>query len=82
MIISEVEETFAAVFERVHTEDFTVDLERDDRLIARIVPVETRPGFTVGGWAEFLRSLPSLGDDTKALAMDSTLDMNFNSNCA
>ena len=70
MNVAEVEKNFAKLVERVYSEGITVDLERDERVIARLVPAEPRPTLTVGGLAAFLRNLPSLGDDADAFDND------------
>lgn len=52
------------------TEGITVDLERDDRVIARLMPAQPKSPLTVGELNAFLRSLPPLGDDAEDFARD------------
>ena len=47
-----------------------MDLERDDKIIARLTPVEPRSPLTVGKLNAFLGSLPPLGDDADEFARD------------
>jgi len=70
MNVAEVEKNFANLVEKVYSEGITVDLERDERIIARLVPVEPHATLTVGELAAFLRNLPPLGDDADAFGQD------------
>ena len=56
--------------DKVYVEGVSVDLERDDRVIARLTPAEPRSPLTVGELNAFLRNLPSLGDDADEFAKD------------
>jgi antitoxin (DNA-binding transcriptional repressor) of toxin-antitoxin stability system len=70
MTIAEAEKGFAKLVNKVYAEGISVDLERDDKVIARLTPAEPRSPLTIGGLHAFLRSLPSLGDDADAFAND------------
>lgn len=71
MNIAEAERNFAKLVNQVHLEGISIDLERDDRVIARLTPaLEKRPTLTVGELNAFLQSLPSLGDDAEQFAED------------
>jgi len=70
MNVAEAERNFAQLVEKVHREGVTIDLERDNQVIARLSPPEKRKTVTVGELAEFLRSLPPLGDDAESFAED------------
>ena len=70
MNVVEAEKNFAKLVNKVYAEGITVDLERDDKVIARLTPAEPRSPLTVGGLNAFLRNLPSLGDDADAFAQD------------
>jgi antitoxin (DNA-binding transcriptional repressor) of toxin-antitoxin stability system len=70
MNVTEVEKNFAALVNRVYREGITVNLERDDKVIARLTPAEPRSPLTVADLDTFLRSLPQLGDDVDDFAQD------------
>ena len=55
---------------RVCDEGITVELERDNKVIARIVPAELTPKLQAKDLPAFLASLPDLGDDAEAFAED------------
>ena len=70
MNVVEAEKNFAKLVNKVYVEGITVDLERDDKVIARLTPAEPPSPLTVGGLNAFLRNLPSLGDDADAFGQD------------
>lgn len=70
MHIAEAEKNFATLVNKVYLEGISVDLERDDKVIARLTPVEPRSALTIGELNAFLRSLPPLGDDAEKFAED------------
>ncbi len=70
MNVAEAEKNFAMLVNKVYVEGISVDLERDDKVIARLTPAEPYSPLTVGGLKEFLRNLPLLGDDADAFAKD------------
>jgi len=71
MNLAEAEKNFVGLVDKVYREGISVDLERDDEVIARLTPaVSPRASLTVGKLNEFLRSLPSLGDDVDEFAKD------------
>jgi antitoxin (DNA-binding transcriptional repressor) of toxin-antitoxin stability system len=70
MNIAEAEKNFATLVDRVYAEGISVDLERGDRIIARLTPVEPHSPLTIGMLGAFLRNLPSLGEDTEAFGRD------------
>jgi hypothetical protein len=47
-----------------------VDLEQEDKIIARLTPAEPPSALTVGGLNFFLRGLPRLGDDADQFTKD------------
>ena len=55
---------------KVYLEGVTIDLERDGKVIARLIPAEPRSPLTIGRLNAFLRNLPSLGDDADKFAKD------------
>jgi len=70
MNVAEAEKNFAQLVNKVYLEGISVDLERDDKVIARLTPAEPRTPLTVGDLKAFLASLPALGDDADEFAED------------
>jgi antitoxin (DNA-binding transcriptional repressor) of toxin-antitoxin stability system len=70
MKVAEAQKNFADLVNKVYAEGISVDLERDDKVIARLTPVEPPSSLTVGQLNAFLRGLPSLGDDADDFAQD------------
>lgn len=70
MNVLEAEKNFAKLVDKVYEEGVSVDLERDDKVIARLTPVKPQSLLTVGQLNAFLRSLPSLGDDADTFSQD------------
>ena len=70
MNVTEAERNFAKLVNRVYVEGISVDLERDNKVIARLTPAEPRSPLTVGELNAFLRALPPLGEDADDFAHD------------
>jgi antitoxin (DNA-binding transcriptional repressor) of toxin-antitoxin stability system len=70
MKVAEAAKNFAALVNRVYMEGISIDLERDNQVIARLTPAEPRSTLTVGELNAFLRNLPALGDDADDFAED------------
>jgi antitoxin (DNA-binding transcriptional repressor) of toxin-antitoxin stability system len=70
MQVKDGERVFLSLVNKVYAEGVSVDLERDDKVIARLIPDQQRPTLTMGEFATFLRSLPPLGDDADRFADD------------
>jgi len=70
MNVLEAEKSFSSLVDRVHREGISVDLERDNEVIARLTPVVPSRGLKAGNLVAFLRSLPSLGSDADDFAAD------------
>jgi antitoxin (DNA-binding transcriptional repressor) of toxin-antitoxin stability system len=70
MKVAEAEKNFADLVNKVYSEGISVDLERDDKVIARLTPAEPRSPLTIGELNAFLRGLPSLGEDADNFAQD------------
>jgi antitoxin (DNA-binding transcriptional repressor) of toxin-antitoxin stability system len=68
MNVTEAEKNFVNLVNKVYIEGISVDLERDDKVIARLTPAG--PRLTVGDLNVFLRNLPSLGNDADEFAQD------------
>jgi antitoxin (DNA-binding transcriptional repressor) of toxin-antitoxin stability system len=70
MNVAEAEKSFAKLVDKVYEEGVSVDLERGDKVIARLTPAGPRSPLTVGRLNAFLRGLPPLGDDADGFAKD------------
>jgi antitoxin (DNA-binding transcriptional repressor) of toxin-antitoxin stability system len=70
MNVAEAEKHFASLVNRVYAEGISVDLERDDKVIARLTPAEPQSPLTVGELNDFLRALPALGEDAEDFSKD------------
>ena len=70
MNVAEAEKNFANLVNKVYVEGISVDLERDDKVIARLTPAESPSPLTVGQLNAFLHSLPALGEDADQFADD------------
>ena len=68
--IRPVFEILSDLVEEVYTKGISVELEREEKIIARLTPAELSLTLTVEKLNEFLRSLPSLDDDAEAFARD------------
>ena len=70
MNVVDAEKNFAEVVDKVYLEGISVDLERDNKIVARLTPARPSSPLTVGELNAFLRNLPSLGDDAYAFTQD------------
>ena len=70
MNLAEAERTFATLVNKVYVEGISVDLERDDKIIARLTPAEPHSPLTIGALAAFLQQLPQLAEDAVDFAAD------------
>ena len=70
MNVIEAEKRFGELVNKVYNEGISVDLERDDKVIARLTPAKPQSPLTVGELNAFLHKLPSLGDDADEFAQD------------
>jgi hypothetical protein len=68
--ISEAARNLASLVNRVYEERISIDLERDEKVIARLTPAEPHSPLMVAELGLFLRSLPALGDDVENYAND------------
>ena len=66
--VAEAGRHFEELVERVSRQGVTVELERDDRIVARLSPVGRR--LQAKDLQRFFTSLPPLGDDADAFARD------------
>lgn len=70
MNVNDAQKDFANLVTKVYSEGISVDLERDNKVIARLMPAKPHSPLTVAQLNAFLRSLPSLGDDVEPFAQD------------
>ena len=68
--VAEAERNFATLVNRVYSEGISVELERGDRVIARLTPAGPCSSLKVRDLNAFLENLPRLGDDTEAFSDD------------
>ncbi len=61
---------FSDLMNRVFYQGAVVELERGNRVIARIFPVSPESPIKVKHLNKFFHELPSLGEDSKAFAED------------
>lgn len=70
MNLTEAEKNFAKLVDRVYVEGISIELERDDKVIARLMPAEPNSQLNVGDFNVFLLNLPGLGDDVDDFSQD------------
>ena len=68
--ISDAERDLNTVVDRVVAHGLSVDLERDNKVVARISPVRVESRLKARDLTAFLKGLPSLGDDSTAFGED------------
>lgn len=68
--VTQAARNFSDLLNRVYYQGVSVELERNNKVIARIVPVEPAAKVQAKDLAAFLASLPDLGDDAEAFARD------------
>lgn len=70
MNIADAQNELPDLVARVHLEGITVDLEQDNKIVARLTPATPQSPLTVGQLEAFLNSLPPLGEDAEQFARD------------
>jgi antitoxin (DNA-binding transcriptional repressor) of toxin-antitoxin stability system len=68
--VSDAERDFSELINRVCTQGVSIELERDNKVIARITPAGPTSPLKVGDLNSFLESLPRLGNDAAVFADD------------
>ncbi len=68
--VADAEREFSTLVDRVYSEGISIELERDDQVIAQLAPAALRSPLKVRDLNAFLASLPKLGDDTEAFLRD------------
>lgn len=66
MSVTEADRDFPALVDRVYSEGIVVELERADRVIARLSPATPESRLKVRDLNAFLESMPLLEDDAEA----------------
>lgn len=68
--LREAERDFSVLIDRVYTQGVSIELERDNKVIARITPAGPSSPLKVRDLNKFLESLPKLREDAEAFAND------------
>ena len=68
--VAEAARDFSALVDRIYSEGTSVELERDEHVVACLSPVRPQSGLKVRDLTAFLQSLPNLGDDAEAFSED------------
>ncbi len=61
---------FSDLINRIHCQGISVELERENKIVARIVPVSPESALKVKDLNRFFACLPSLGEDAETFAKD------------
>ena len=72
MSVTQAVRQFSDLLNRVFYQGATVELERGNKVIARISPVGRKSSLKVKDLNRLFAKLPSLGEDAEALAKDLT----------
>ena len=70
LTVADAERDFSNLVNRVYSEGISVELERADQVVARLLPVGPRSPLKVRDLNTFLRGLPRLDDDAEAFSED------------
>lgn len=68
--VAEAERDFSTLVDRVVSEGIVVELERGDRVIARLTPAGPSSPLKVRDLNDFLASLPKLEEDAESYSED------------
>jgi antitoxin (DNA-binding transcriptional repressor) of toxin-antitoxin stability system len=68
--LADAERHFSELVQRVYSEGIVVELDRGDRVVARISPATPSSPLKVRDLNSFLQSLPRLGEDAEAFRED------------
>jgi prevent-host-death family protein len=68
--VTQAARNFSDLLNRVYYQGISVELERNNKVIARLVPVRPAARLRVEDLTAFFASLPKLGDDAEAFAED------------
>ncbi len=70
LTITEAEQNFAALVDRVTTEGIVVELRRGECVVAYLAPAQPNSPLKAEDLNTFLQNLPKLGDDAEAFSAD------------
>lgn len=70
MDVIDAQKELSLLVDKVHREGVSIDLERDDQVVARLTPAEPHSRLTIGGLKAFIARLPSLNDGSNSFAED------------
>ncbi|MGD0898614.1 MAG: hypothetical protein ABR915_12310 [Thermoguttaceae bacterium] len=70
LTVTQAEQDFAALVNRVYSEGVGVELQRDDRIVAYLTPALPQSQLKIGDLAAFLDGLPKLQEDTDSFSAD------------
>ncbi|HUG94230.1 MAG TPA: hypothetical protein VML55_25600 [Planctomycetaceae bacterium] len=68
--LAEAASRLAELVDRINRDQITLDLEKDERVVARLSPAHEAPRMPVAKLAEFFARLPRLGEDAERFAED------------
>jgi len=68
--LSDAQRDLTDLVDRIVSLGVSVDLERDNRVVARISPVRAESKLKVRDFGEFLENLPRLGEDAESFSND------------
>ena len=68
--VSEAERDFLRLIHQVCTQGVSIELELENKVVARITPAGPSSPLQVRDLNKFLESLPKLGDDAESFAED------------
>jgi antitoxin (DNA-binding transcriptional repressor) of toxin-antitoxin stability system len=70
LTVSQAEQNFSGLVNRVYSEGLSIELERGDKVVAYLTPALPKSSLRVAGLAAFLVGLPKLGDDAEQFSAD------------
>ena len=68
--VTQAARNFSDLLNRVYYQGVSVELERGNKVIARLVPAIPAPSVPAEDLGKLLTSLPKLGDDAESFAED------------
>lgn len=70
MNIVDAERNLSDLVDKVHREGISIDLERDNRVVARITPAKEKKPITLKELIAVIQTGPRLGDDADQFLQD------------
>ncbi len=68
--VTQAARNFSDLLNRVYYQGVSVELERGNKVVARLVPALPAPSLAAGDLEELFASLPKLGNDAESFAED------------